>query len=318
MAGPRGPLAAASQGAGHSSDPAARRRALILLAVLTIIWGTNWPLFPMAVREVSVWTFRAFAMPASGLILLAVAAFLGKPITIAREHWGTLLAASVFYLVIWNISSTYAAVLLPSGQAAVLGYTMPLWAALMSAVLLGERLGPRLLVALALGAAAVTLLMVPSFSAYAHAPLGLMHGLLSGFGWALGTVILKRRPIPTSTMALTGWQMLVASVPVVIGALWFGQGPWFVPSTASLVVIVYIVLVPICIGNVCWFAIVGLLPASVAGLSAIPVVLVALISGAIVHGEPLGPLQWLAMACCAGSLWLALRPVRARPLQRTE
>ena len=43
------------------------RRALVLLAVLTLVWGTNWPLFPYAVREVSVWTFRAVAVLGAGL-----------------------------------------------------------------------------------------------------------------------------------------------------------------------------------------------------------------------------------------------------------
>jgi drug/metabolite transporter (DMT)-like permease len=39
---------------------------------------------------------------------------------------------------------------------------------------------------------------------------------------------------------------------------------------------------------------------------------VAMVAGAIVHGEPLGPLQWTAMACCAAALSLALmRPARA-------
>ena len=53
-------------------------------------------------------------------------------------------------------------------------------------------------------------------------------------------------------------------------------------------------------------AIVGLLPVNVAGLSSILVPVVAMISGAWVHGEPLGPLQLAAMACCAAALWLAL------------
>ena len=59
-------------------------------------------------------------------------------------------------------------------------------------------------------------------------------------------------------------------------------------------------------GNVCWFTIVGLLPANVAGLSAIMVPVVAMIAGALVHGEPLGALQWLAMACCVAALSLVL------------
>ena len=67
-----------------------------------------------------------------------------------------------------------------------------------------------------------------------------------------------------------------------------------------------VVLVPMAVGNMCWFAIVGLLPASVAGVSSILMPVVALVSGAIVHGEPLGAVQWLAMACCAAALSLAL------------
>ena len=44
-------------------------RALVLLVVLTIVWGTNWPLFPIVMREMSVWTFRGISMPAAGLLL---------------------------------------------------------------------------------------------------------------------------------------------------------------------------------------------------------------------------------------------------------
>jgi drug/metabolite transporter (DMT)-like permease len=64
--------------------------------------------------------------------------------------------------------------------------------------------------------------------------------------------------------------------------------------------------VPILIGNVCWIAIVGLLPTQVAGLSAIAVPMVAMVSGALMHGEPLGLTQWLAMACTAIALGLLL------------
>jgi drug/metabolite transporter (DMT)-like permease len=80
-----------------------------------------------------------------------------------------------------------------------------------------------------------------------------------------------------------------------------------------MAVIAYIALVPMAIGNVCWFAIVGLLPANVAGLSAIMVPVVAMLSGSLVHGEPLGPLQWLAMVCSVGALSLVLlKPAGSR------
>ena len=143
-------------------------------------------------REVSVWTFRAVAVTVAGLVLLAVARARGQSLLIPRRHRVRISVATFFYLVLWNIASTYSAILIPSGQSAVLGFTMPLWSALISWAVLGERLGGRLVLAVALGAAAVTLLMVPSFASYAQAPLGLALGLLAGIGWAVGTLILKR------------------------------------------------------------------------------------------------------------------------------
>ncbi|MFZ2648586.1 MAG: DMT family transporter [Burkholderiaceae bacterium] len=285
---------------------------MILLAILTLVWGTNWPLFPYAVREVSVWTFRAVGVSLAGAMLLGVARARGLSLAIPRAAWPTIVTATLFYLVLWNIASTYAALLIPSGQAAVLGFTMPLWSALISWGVLGERLTGRMVLAVLLGASGVTLLMVPSFAAYAQAPLGLGLGLLAGLGWAIGTLILKRSGITISAMVLAGWQLLICAVPTTIGALLLGDWQWFMPSTTSIALIAYIALVPMGIGNLCWFAIVGLLPANVAGLAAIMVPVVAMIAGALIHGEPLGLLQWLAMICCVAALSLVLlRPSRS-------
>jgi len=286
-------------------------RALVLLAILTLVWGTNWPLFPLAVREVSVWTFRAVSVLIAGAALLIVARLRGQSLAIERRHWGTIAIATFCYLVVWNIASTYSALLIPSGQSAVLGFTMPLWSALIAWAVLGERLGARLLAAVALGGAAVALLMWKSFPVYAQAPLGLALGLLAGIGWAVGTLILQRGRVDVPATVLTGWQLLLTAAPTAAGALWFGDYQWFVPSWQSIALIGYIALVPMGIGNLCWFSIVGLLPGPVAGLSSILVPVVAMISGALIHGEPFGPVQWLAMACSAAALALALaKPTR--------
>ncbi len=287
-------------------NPTIPRRALFMLVALTIVWGTNWPLFPYAVREVSVWTFRSIAMVGSGVVLLLIARVRGEPMGIPRQYWLPVGLATLFYLVVWNVCSTYAAVLIPSGQAAVLGFTMPLWSALITWAVLGERLTRRLVLAIALGGAGVTLLMVPSFKAYAAAPAGFALGLAAAVGWAIGTLILKRANVRVPVMVLTGWQLVLGAVPISIGALVLGDGQWFVPSWQSIAVITWITVIPMCIGNVCWFAIVGLLPANIAGLSSVMVPIVAMVTGAIVLGEPLGPLQLASMALCMGGLVLAL------------
>jgi drug/metabolite transporter (DMT)-like permease len=286
-------------------------RALAPLAVLTLVWGINWPLFPLATREVSVWTFRAVSVLLAGAVVLAVARWRGQSLAIPKQYWPTIALATSLYLVVWNVASTYAAILIPSGQAAILGFTMPFWAALLAWAFFDERPDGRMRIAIALGAGGVGLLIWRGAEAYAKAPLGFGLGLLSGLAWAVGTLVLKRGKVDVPATVLTGWQLLGTALPIGIAALLLGDWQWFVPSATSIAVIVYIGLVPMAVGNVAWFAIVGMLPTNVAGLSSILVPMVAMVSGALVHGEPLGAVQWLAMACCCGGLALALiRPAR--------
>ena len=288
------------------------RRAPLLLLLLTILWGTNWPLFPLAMREVSVWSFRSVSVLGAAAILLAVARARGQSLAVPRELWPTLVVASFSNLLIWNIATAYASILIPSGQASMLAYTMPLWSALISMLFLGERLTARLAFALLLGSAGVGLLMAPNFQAYAKAPVGVLLGLLAGLGWAVGTLVLKRRAITVPVTVFTGWQLLVCGIPILLVTLAQPGHSWSLPSAASIAVIAYITIIPMALGNVLWFSIVGLLPANVAGLSAIMVPVVAMVTGAWIHGEPLGPGEWLAMALSVAALWLAV----VKPAQR--
>lgn len=288
------------------TDRSPLQTALPLVVVLTLVWGTTWILFPLAVKEVSVWTFRAVSVTLAGLSLLAIAALRGMRLTVPRTSWSTLVGAALVFLVVWNIASTFAAVLIPSGQAAILGFTMPLWATLISWAVWGERPILRLGLAVALSGMGVGLLLVRSVQAYANAPLGFALGLLAAFGWALGTLLLKRRPIEAPALVHTGWQLLVAAVPITAAALYFGDGMLFIPSWPSIAVIAYITLMPMALGNVVWFSIVRVLPANVAALSSVMVPVVAMVCGAIVYQEPLGLTQLIAMVCCASGLLLAL------------
>ncbi|MFM2066278.1 MAG: hypothetical protein RLZZ584_1187 [Pseudomonadota bacterium] len=202
----------------------------------------------------------------------------------AEAALATVGSATFFYLMVWKIASTYAAVLIPSGQASVLGFTMPLWSALISWAVLRERLSARMLLGL----------------------LGLL-GLLAGLGWAIGSLVLKRGQVAVHALVLTGWQLLITALPTTLGALWLDHHQWFMPSWQAVVVVAHIALVPMSIGKVAWLSIVRLLPVNVAGLSSLMVPMVAMVSGALVHGEPLGLTQWAAIGCSACSLWLVLR-----------
>ncbi len=283
-------------------------KVLALLGALTLVWGTNWPLFKIALDELPVLTFRAIVLVTATLVLLAVLLVRGESFAVPRGKWPALIAASATNLFIWNIATSLAVLYIPSGHASVLAYTMPLWVALIGFAIFGQRLTGRLLAAILIGAAAVVALMVPNFQSYAHAPAGLFWGLFAGFCSAVGTFIVKRTSWPGMGLSLTFWQVAISLPPVALGALVIDDLPTHWPSTPALVATIYTGAVPMALGTAAWLALVKLLPAQVAGLSAIAIPIVAIVSGVLILHEPLSALQALAIASTVLSLWLALVP----------
>ena len=194
-------------------------KVLALLGTLTLVWGTNWPLFKIALDELPVLTFRAIVLVTASMVLLAIMLVRRESFAVPRGKWPALVAASAMNLFIWNIATSLAVLYIPSGHASVLAYTMPLWVALIGFAVFGQRLTGRLLAAILIGAAAVVALMVPNFASYAHAPAGLFWGLFAGFCWAVGTFIVKRTSWPGMALSLTFWQVVITLPPIVLGAL---------------------------------------------------------------------------------------------------
>src|SRR5712671_3635102 len=160
-------------------------KVLALLAALTLVWGTNWPLFKIALDELPVFTFRAIVLVVAILVLTTILLMRGESVAVPKGKWPALIAASAMNLFIWNIATSLAVLYIPSGHASVLAYTMPLWVAVIGFAVFRQRLSGRLLAALAIGAGAVAALMIPNFTSYANAPAGLFWGLLAGLCWAI-------------------------------------------------------------------------------------------------------------------------------------
>src|SRR5216683_6150815 len=262
-------------------------KVLALLGTLTLVWGTNWPLFKIALDELPVLTFRAIVLVTASVVLLAIMLARGASFAVPRGKWPALIAASATNLFIWNIATSLAVLYIPSGHASVLAYTMPLWVALIGFVVFGQRLTGRLLAAILIGAGAVVALMVPNFQSYAHAPAGLFWGLFAGFCWAVGTFIVKRTSWPGMGLSLTFWQVAASWLPIAIGAVLIDGPPAHFPSSQVIAVTLYTGAIPMALGTTAWFALVKLLPAQVAGLASIAIPIVAVISGVTVLHEPL-------------------------------
>jgi len=287
-------------------------KVLALLGALTLVWGTNWPLFRIALDEIPVWTFRTIVLLAAVAMLTVILLLRGESFAVPKGKWPALIAAAAMNIGVWNIATSLAVLYVPSGHASVLAYTMPLWVALLGFAVFGQRLTPRLLAAIAIGAAAVAALMIPNFQSYARAPAGLFWGLLAGFCWAVGTFIVKRTSWPGMGLSLTFWQVVICLPPIALGALLLDGLPTHWPSTKALAATLYTGAIPMAFGTATWFALVRLLPAQVAALSSIAIPIVAIVSGILILHEPLSWLQAAAIASTVISLWLALVPGRQR------
>ena len=246
-------------------------KVLALLAALTLVWGTNWPLFRIALDELPVWTFRTMVLATAAIVLTAILLVRRENFAVPRNKWPALILASAMNIGVWNIATSLAVLYIPSGHASVLAYTMPLWVAVLGLVVFGQKLTGRLLAALAIGAGAVAALMIPNFESYATAPLGLFWGLLAGFCWAIGTFVVKRTSWPGMGLSLTFWQILITLPPVALGALIFDGLPTRWPSTPVLIATIYTGAIPMALGTIAWFTLVKLLPAQVAALSSIAI-----------------------------------------------
>ena len=287
-------------------------RVLALLTLLTLVWGTNWPLFKIALDELPVFTFRTMVLAAGCAMLAVILRVRGDSFAVPAGKWPALIAAAAMNMFVWQIATSLAVLYIPSGHASVLAYTMPLWVALISFVAFGQRLTGRLLAAILIGAAAVLALMLPNFQSYERAPAGLFWGLFAGFCWAVGTFIVKRTSWPGMGLSLTFWQIAISLPPVALGALLIDGLPDHWPSAQALAATIYTGAIPNALGTAAWFALVKLLPAQVAALSSIAIPIVAIVSGVLLLHEPLSALQTLAIASTVISLWLALVPGRAR------
>ena len=230
--------------------------------------------------------------------------------SVPRRLLPALALVALFNITGWHLFSAYALLHTGSGRAAIIGYTMPLWASLLSIWVLHVRPTARQVAALLLGMAALVLLMVKDFGALGAAPIGALLMLGAAICWAIGTVLVKRFAWDgLAITALTGWQQLIGGVPIVIG--WWLLEP--VPDLGALSLpaalgLAYAVFVAMIFCQTAFFKLLSLLPAHVAAISVLPVPVVGVVSSAMILAEPVGPAEVAALVLVVGGLFLLVRP----------
>jgi drug/metabolite transporter (DMT)-like permease len=291
--------------------------SLLPVALLTLIWGCNWPVLKMGVAEIEPLTFRTITLPLSALGLFVVARLSGDSIKVPRKLWGKVVALALFNIALWNGLVLFGLQQLPAGRSAILAYTMPIWSVLFSLALLSEPLGWRRIAGMALGMLGMALLLGDDVRHLQRTPTAALLILGASIGWALGTVLLRKWKLPIPQNALSGWMMLLGSMPIALLAPLFATAPLAMPSPSLWFALLYNILLAGTLAHWAWFTLARTLPVAVSSMSSLPVPIVGVFAGMLFLGERPGASEWTALALVVAAMVLVLWAPRPVPTPMT-
>lgn len=275
--------------------------------MLTLVWGLNWPVMKLGVTGFPPLTFRALSMWLGLPLLTAALVWAKVPFRVPRRYWLSLAVLGLFNMAVWHVLAILAIPSLSSGRSAILGYTMPIFSAVLGAVFFGDRLAPRAWAGVAAAAGGVLLLLWHELSALGGRPFGVLLMLTAAVGWALGTQLLRRSAIPLPTLTLSFWMTLQALVVLTLLSALFEHERWVAPSPQVWGAIVYNAVLAFGFAQPAWFFLARGLPPVASTLSVMFIPVLGVFSGALWLGERLHWQDWAAVAlmvvAIASVLW---------------
>ena len=286
---------------------------LLLILIVTVAWGMNYPIMKYVVMQYPPTTFRAMTF-VLGTISLGLFAFIKKESLIVPkgERWLTL-KLSLPNMVLWHLGLIYGLTLLNSGRAAIIGYTMPVWTLLASVMLFSEKLSGRALLAVASSLTATLLLAQHELSRFAGQPLGLIYTFGAAITWGIGNAMMKNSKLSISSVSLTFWSLLCGSVVFCAFAISLETSRWRWPLPVEWMAIAYGGCVTFAVCYVAWFRVARKLSPVASGLSIMLVPVVGVFGGAWSLGEEIAREDILALGFILIAMALVLSPRKKSP-----
>ena len=286
--------------------------AKLMLVMLSFVWGVTWPMMKIALLEIPPFSMRLATSALGAATLVAYSMLRRRNLAIRRARvWAHVVVASLLNIVAFTLLSAFAQLNATASRVAVLAYTMPIWAALLARPVLGERLTALRAAALALCATGLAVLI--SAQAVAGSLTGVLLAVGSGFVWAAGTVYLKWARIEGDPLAITTWQLVIASL--VIGAcvpIFEGSVHLWPVHRDALLAVLLIGVTSSGFAYLLWFDIVRRLPAMTAALGVLSVPVLGVIASMILLGERLTTADVIGFTSILAAAACVLVPAQGR------
>nr|WP_307140204.1 DMT family transporter [Pseudoroseomonas cervicalis] len=278
------------------------------MLVTALGWGLTWPVLKAVLQELPPLTARGLGGLLAFLLLTGVALLARLPLALPAGERGALLLAALLNFSAWMGFSTLGLLWLSAGEAALVAYTMPVWAALLAWPVLGEKPSAARIGALLLGFSGVGVLVsAQGVQAGAEKLPGVGLVLLAALCFALGAVLSKKRPLRLHPVSAVIWQVGLGSLPILAGALLLEQPVWSGAGPVAWSGVLYMAVVPLSLCYVTWFGALRRLSANTAAMGTLLTPMIGMLASAALLDEPLGWRQGVAMALTLSGVVLALR-----------
>jgi drug/metabolite transporter (DMT)-like permease len=208
----------------------------------------------------------------------------------------------------WMALMGLALLWLPASEAALIAYTMPIWASLLAWPILGERPNLLRVISLVMAFAGLAAIMGGNgFAASAAKMPGIVMALGGAFGFAVGTVLAKKLPLNLPPLSAAAWQIGIGCLPVATVGVFVEKTDVAALSNLGWILLVYSTVIQFCVAYVSWFAALARLPASVAAIGTMAVPVIGVAASAVALHEPLGAGQIAALIFTLAGVALATR-----------
>lgn len=286
------------------------RHQLVTLVVLTVVWGFNWPVMKTGVTGYPGLSFRALSILLGLPVLGAALVYLKVPFRVPRRYWRELSWLAFTNMLVWHVAIIIALRNLSSGRAAILGYTMPIFSAVLGALIFSTRLSARAWAGVAAAALGVGLLLWHEFTGLAGHPAAVALALFAAAVWALGTQLLRRSRIDVPTLTLSFWMTLMTGLTLALFAAVFERDQWTAPSPPVMGAIAYNAVLIFGYAHAAWFSLARGLPPVASTLSVMFIPVLGVFSGALWLGEVLHWQDWAAVVLMVVAIASVLLPAR--------
>lgn len=259
------------------------------LASLSMIWGCNWVVMKVALRDAGPLGFAAWRCTLGALALFLVLAVGRRPLAprrgLALVLLGLLQTSGFVGLIALALQDGAV------GRSAVLAYTMPFWTLLLAASLLNERIRGIQWLAIGLAAAGLTGILSPWRGGFSAGDSAFALG--AALCWAGANVVAKRMKLGNADdlLNVSAWQMLIGAC-ALIALAWLGESRPVHWSPAFSLALAYNVVLATSLAWLLWLYALSRLPAGVTGLATLATPVISIVSGWVVFGEI--PSRWEA------------------------